>query len=484
MAGKRRKRRAVLWDLRRVISPLDVLYYVGNQISRRSLRYTLFTVGVSLLGVVAAWLRLPGLTVRQAVLLPLVIGGVSLTAGTLLKIVPSLISSRRLAVAQASDLNLMEDYRKAQADEHLAALWDRVYQHEHRLPKAADDETRGDPPPPPADAREQFLARARHALDLPLPQIQQLHTMGLDLRYLEDWRDGAYLDRSDTKLREQFDGNATLLAARRAARLCGVARMLRFRPRQFSAKFWFSYIVRILAFQVAGAVEWFNREYRTDLFNCQALLWPGEEDADWVAAFPGAREELLRRRRRIIRCVFGPDFETACAVLDHMLYGRFAMATELRMRFDGDYCDGRLGYDVTTDLAAEGRDADRHRATAFAASARGDLAALDAALREIRPELFDPDSADALRAVRTAFHVDADGLKAAVLGGADGLKPGVVGGADGERSARANAVIDEVVASAPIWTRRLLAVRVHHELTRLSRTGYRELIRRLAYAED
>ncbi len=474
MGGKRRKRWAMLRDLGRVISPLDVLYHVGNQISRRSLRYTLFTVGVSLLGMVAAWLHLPGLTVRQAVLLPLVIGGLSLTGGTLLKIVPSLISSRRLAVAQASDLNLMEDYRKAQADEHLAALWDRVFQHETYLPKAADDDSRGDSPRPPADAREQFLATARHALDVPRPQIQQMHALGLDLRYLEDWRDGAYLDRSDTKLREQFEGNATLLAARRAARLCGVARTLRFRPRQLSAKFWFSYIVRILAFEVAGAVERLNRQYRTDLFNCQALLWPGEEDADWVAAFAGAREEVLRRRRRIIRRVFGPDFETACEVLDHMLYGRFAMATELRMRFDGDYCDGRLGYDVTADLTAEGRnDADRRRGTTFAASARRDLAALDAALRQSRPELFDPDHADALRAVRTAFHVDADGLKAAVLGGADG-----------ERSARAKTVIDDVLASAPIWTRRLLAVRVHHELTRLARSGYRELIRRLAYAED
>ncbi len=472
MAERRRRRRAVLWDLGRVISPLDVMYYVGNQISRRSLRYTLLTVGVSLLGMVATWLRLPGLTVEQAVLLPLVIAGMSLAAGTLLKIVPSLISSRRLAVAQASDLNLMEDYRKAQADEHLAALWDRVFQHEYRLPFAAGDDGLDGPVPSPADLREQFLERAHRALDVPLPQIQQMHALGLDLRYLEDWRDGAYLDRSDSKLREQFDGNATLMAARRATRLCGFIQTLRFQPRQACAKFWSAYIVRILAFEVAGAVERLNRDYRTDLFNCQALLWPGEEDADWLAGFDGAREVVLRRRRRIIRRVFGPDFETACEVLDHMLYARFAMATELRMRFDGDYCDGRLGYGVTADLTAEGRaDADNRRAAVFAVSAGRDLAALDAYLRDTRPELFDPDDADALRAVRTAFHVDASGLKSAVLAAADG------------EPARVDDVIDDIVAATGIWTRRLLAVRVHHELTRLSRAGYRELIRRLGYAD-
>ena len=38
--------------------------------------------------------------------------------------------------------------------------------------------------------------------------------VGLDLRFFEDWRDGAYLDCSDSKLIEQFDGNSTIQAAR------------------------------------------------------------------------------------------------------------------------------------------------------------------------------------------------------------------------------------------------------------------------------
>jgi hypothetical protein len=485
MNGNGRKRTAIVRDLTRLIAPLDVLYTIGNLIYKRSLRYTMLTAGIGLLGIMAKGLGLPGFTVRQAIMLPLMIGGLSLVCGTLLKVVPSLISSRLLTVAQASDLNLMEDYRKSQVDEHLRALWKRIFQHECRMRMA--DESPGECGIRPGEtgteaiarARESFFARAKKALISHLPQIQQMHMVGLDLRYLEDWRDGAYLDRSDTKLIEQFDGNATLVAARRAAGMTGLGATMLFRPRRMAQRFWFLFVTRMVAIQVASGVQRLNRQFDTTLFNSQVLLWPGTEDSEWLARHEGAREAVLQRRQRVIRRAFGADFITARDVLDRMLYCCFAASTELRMRYDPDYCDGRVGYDVLGDLETEGRNRrDLQRARAFVREAAAGLERLTAYLQAARPELLSGEDAEALRSVRIAFHTDHDGLKRLLNARGAGT-----GAEAGEADAEIARIIDRAVARTETYSRRLVAVRMHHELTRLARQGYHELIRQLAYDE-
>ncbi|MCP4377122.1 MAG: hypothetical protein GY794_13205, partial [bacterium] len=330
--------------MRRLISPLDVMYHVGNMIYRKSLRYTLFVVGISMLGLLASSFSLPGLTISQAIALPLIIGGMALVCGSALKMIPGLISSRLMTVAQASDMNLMEDYRKTQSPEHLDAIWDRVFQYESIL---------GDEDISDADlevAKSDFLARAEEALGSHLPQIRQMHLLGLDLRYLEDWRDGAYLDRSDTKLREQFEGSSTLTVVRRAVGLWGGLGMRIFTIRKIASNLWFRFITRMIAMEVGGSVERLNRLNKTDLFNSQVLLWPGEAESPWLGKFEGAHDEVLKQRRKAIHNVFGPDIETAGEVIDRMLYTDFALATELRMRYDVEYCTGVLGYSAPSDL--------------------------------------------------------------------------------------------------------------------------------------
>jgi len=336
--------RALVRDVRRLVSPLDVMYHVGNMIYRKSLRYTLFVVGISLLGLLASSFALPGLSIRQAIALPLIIGSLALVFGSALRVIPGLISSRLLTVAQASDLNLMEDYRKTQGPEHLEAIWHRVFRYESILgDEAVDDEAQ-------ELAKSDFLARAEEALASHLPQIRQMHMIGLDLRYLEDWRDGAYLDCSDTKLREQFEGNSTLTAVRREVGLWGAAGMLSFATRKASSNLWFRFITRMVAMGIGASIKQLNKLYETDLFNSQVLLWPGETESPWLNAFEGARDKVLRRRREAIRNVFGPDIETAGEVIDRMLYTDFALATELRMRYDVEYCTGNLDYDAPADL--------------------------------------------------------------------------------------------------------------------------------------
>ena len=207
------------------------------------------------------------------------------------------------------------------------------------------------------------------------------------------------------------------------------------------------------------------------------LLWPGTEDGEWLGSMPGAREELLRYRRRNIRRVFGSDLDTARCVLDHMLYGSFAMATELRMRFDPDYCDGMLGYDVIEDLRAEGRNRrDFQRAQGFVRQASGRLETLDRFCKESRPELLSAPGSEDLRIARLAVHVNRGGLHE-LLDQWQGQDSGGV-------TESINRELNDAIASKDICTRRLLAVRMHHELTRLSRQGYSHLVETLGYGPE
>jgi hypothetical protein len=348
----------------------------------------------------------------------------------------------------------MEDLRKAQGERHLELLWTRLFSHEHH-----------------GFDRDEFMRRAKDAMDSNEPQLRQMHRVGLDLRYLEDWCDGAYFDRADTNLREQFDGSATLLTARRDAGLLGAKPSMQMMLRRADQKFWWWFTTRAIAMQVAGAVDLLNLEFDTELVNAQVLLWPGEEQDPWLAQFAGASELIVAERTALLRRVFGPDMRTARELLDHMLYPIFAEATWLRMRYDPEYCTGVLGYDVTTDLAGrEGQPWQLRKAQRFVLRARERLRGFDIWVEEHRPALLEPEAAVGLRAARCAFHVDRDGLRKLVLRGG--------------RVEIAGALVDEVVADAERWSGRIVAVRLHHELARLHRQEYEALVRVLAYPDD
>ena len=208
------------------------------------------------------------------------------------------------------------------------------------------------------------------------------------------------------------------------------------------------------------------------------MLWPAEASSPWLGKFEGACDEVLRRRQKAVRNVFGPDMETAGEVLDRMLYLDFAMATELRMRYDVEYCLGELGYDGLGDLepgCPEQRDLKEARRLVRRAG-KGRIAMMRF-LREHRPELLEPDNARGLRAVQIAFHIDKDGLRRGIIGR-------VIRRRDEGRKRPIDellAIVDAAAGDEPAATRRLVAVRVHHELTRLARSGYYRLLAELAY---
>ncbi|MCP4377273.1 MAG: hypothetical protein GY794_13990, partial [bacterium] len=214
---------------------------------------------------------------------------------------------------------------------------------------------------------------------------------------------------------------------------------------------------------------------KTDLFNSQVLLWPGEAESPWLGKFEGARDEVLSRRRKAIHNVFGPDIETAGEVIDRMLYTDFALASELRMRYDVEYCTGVLGYSAPSDLRTGCREPrDLKRAERMSKQAGKGQIALKRFLSDHRSQLLESKNAGPLRAVTIAFHIDKNGLKRKII--------------DHTIHRRTSVPVDEILTlidttatEARAYTRHLVAVRMHHELTRLARSGYYKLLTELAY---
>ncbi len=487
MGVRRRHPKLNLRDIGRLIAPLDVIYQVGNLIYRRSLRYTLLTVGISILGLAANLFGLYGFTVKQAVVLPLLMGAMTLGVGLALKLIPSIISSRLLTVAQASGMNLMEDYRKSQVDEHLAHLWERVFSYECRLRLQAGRSVyagckrQHDEPLERTmrRARKQFIQRARDALSEPMPQTRQMQMIGIDLRFLEDWRDGAYLDRSDEKLMEQFEGDRALQDAQQACGMRSFWSRTRSAPRRVAQQFWFGFITRSLATRVAGAVRKLNSEYDSDWFNAQVLLWPGEEDQPWLEEFEDGREQVLIERRKVIRGVFGPDEESARRMLSHMLRGSLQRATELRLRYDPQFCLGELDADPLVDLGRFDRELEP---PAWAMQWVERMTRLHGEFMEFilarRPGLGEDHSAAELRAVRVAFHLDRDRLRS-------DFQTAHAANKDPQQIAEIlRNRIDQAASAVESVGRSLVSVRMHHELNRLCTEGYSELVLALGYDGD
>ncbi len=443
-AGRRSDpRRRPMRDALRLIHLGDVLYQLGNLLYKRSLRFTLLTVGIALLGYGANFLGMTGFTVKQAVTLPLLVGGSSLLGGLLLKAIPAILAARQMTIAQASDLNLMEDYRKARSEEHLARFWERIYRFEQEDPA-------------------EFLERARQALLAPLPQTRQRYELGLDLHLLEDWYDGAYFDRSDEKLVQQYAGDAALLQARRNAGLTFWA-SLGDLPSRIQQRLWFLLTTRAVAIHVADAVERSNHHWDTTDFNAQALLWPGEEDAHWLTHHEGAREEILSRRAKLVKRCFGRREARTRQMLDRLFGPNLRLATRLRLRYDAEYALGILGYTPHGDLdelAWDPADPLRRFVARYLEEVGPALTACRSALEQAAPSV----PAEIRRAALVLWHDRHHGRHRSV----PALTPDTV-----------KPWLELAEEQHERVTHLLILVRQHHELARLERQSYHDLVEAL-----
>jgi len=476
----------------RLFSFLDAVYFAGNFLMRRSLRYTLATLMVSAAGYLGN--LIPGVQTydaRVVLLLPICVGLSMLGLGLTLRLVPLLFKSRLTSVAQAADLDLMENYRKWNQESHLAALWDHVFRHEWALgshacrvrehaeecPESLNGEE-GLPQDAAGRDRELFLRRCRFALDRPQPEPRQRYYLGVDLRSLEDWYNGGYFDPNDQKLSEQYAASITLQAVREELGW-GLGRSLRDLPLQLSAKLWFRLVTQAVSLRLGESVLLLNRRFDTDYFNVQALLWPGEEDEAWVAQFgPDAKPVLLAQRRRVLERVFGNPAQGR-RMLDRFLLPRFLLASALRAAYDPEYLDGSLGYDLWSDLRWAGalswRAEEFRRWTRRALRNRELLASCPAAfsVSQDAPQNGGESEAEVFRALRIAVHASPR-LERLLVKSRTG---------SGRARERAEAALAEafrrVRRECCRYSGRLIALRVHHELTRIQRQEYRQLLETL-----
>ncbi len=525
MRRSRQSWRRPLKDFLRLAHADDLLSRLGALMIRTSPKATIWTAGIVSSGYLSNRLGLPGFSGWEALMAPVVVGGGLLGLGLALRFVPSVLAAKWVAVAEASDLNLMEDYRKSQAPAHLNALWDKVFFYESALRyspqerQAEREELRqlraevrrqvrtwdpvtlrrleldGDAD---ADAvatavlceralshnqeksREGFMLSSLFALRHALPQGSEAHAIGFRLSLYEDLCDGAYFDRSDTKLVEQYAGNPLLQDVKKAV---GFGRMdaLRRLPASLAARVWCFLVTRRIATGVGRAVQYLNLKHRTDTFNSQVFLWPGQEAAPWLDAFTGAAQDILTLRKSIVRSALGSDYDRACAVLDRMFLTCFESATDLRARYDPEYCDGSLDYiaedtgakivnNLVADLRARGyRQETLDRAARHADTVRREQAGFTEYLARSGPEglLKNPQT---LRAVSIAFHVNDRGMKDAF----QALQ------SDGSSTAL-DQTIQAAVAEKAAYDRRLVGLRLHHQLTILLLDSYKDLARTLAY---
>ena len=509
----------MLKDIRRLISFRDVLYYAGDQLYRRSLRYTGLTAAVSLLGYLGNFV--PGVdtyNAKVAIALPLIVGAATLASGLLLKTIPAFLAGRAMNVAEAQDLDLMEDYRKWHEKRHLAALWQRVYRFEWAVGSAASrvvehpleappdvclidsatdapgqatgaeandgcGESSGSsampfvpqdvPPDLETLGRKQFFARARFALARPQPQPRQRYYLGIDLRFFEDWRNGAFFDRRDVKLIEQFDASATLQAIKSEIGY-DHWQIVNDVGLKWYQKFWLVMIARAVGIHVGEAITQLNRRFQTDYFNAQVLLWPGEDREPWIEQFPRAGEEVRQRRRMIVTRVFGSDAATAQRMLRRMLWPSCWLAAKVRAAYDPEYADGSLGRDVVSDLEEIELAPERIAPyRGLAQEAQADRAALVAWLERFRPELLTPRYAEGFRAARIAVHVARDRLRPFLHTNAQEAK------AAGDFVERVLDLVDQAVRRKDRYSARLVGIRMHHEITRLHYQEYLDLLDRL-----
>ncbi|MEA3226764.1 MAG: hypothetical protein U9Q07_12510, partial [Planctomycetota bacterium] len=242
-------------DFWRLVSPQDLLSRAGTMMMRKSPKATFWTAGIMSSGYLSGTLGLPGFTGLQAIAAPFVVGGGMLGIGAGIKYIPRTLSKRLTAIAEANDLNLMEDYRKSQVMQHLNVLWDKVFWYESdirytteqrtaereqiaadskhireqvcrwesdimerlgaRSEKDIDDIVMAIMTARPLNngvekSRQGFIISSLYALKHALPQSSQAKQIGFRLNLYEDACDGAYFDESDIKLFEQYIGNTTL----------------------------------------------------------------------------------------------------------------------------------------------------------------------------------------------------------------------------------------------------------------------------------
>ncbi len=490
----------------------DIMGTVGFWLFRGTFRRTT-GVAVALFTVFVIDKKTPdydlGVTLKTAIGGTSLIFAVSCIGGLILMFLGGSFSKSALMLSEAKGSNLLEDMKKSRQPIHCRRLWQRVFRYEQAVhgvsplddeaaavaaehdelerlshPSFADDL--------PADRRkhlERTMGRLGlteggwnlvfvYAMMLPLPRSVLRHSFRYDLSILKDWYDGAPFHHTDTKLQQQFDAVESIFEAKVESRVTRLFLLTHTRKRMFQ-KMWFRVISRAIQLRVARACRRLDKRYAPFHFSIDHFLWPNSAAEDVVRAQlgEGAVQDVVTLRQRIFSQVLTPEPELAQRLMQRAIYPNFEAACQLRRLYDPQYALGELDETWENDVvkykrAFTPRERQLARRRSFIERTRQEQESLVDYLAR-RPELTLVEDPEALRALRVAVHVDRDGLKTLLLGNSHHNRTRGVRLADviaGRRPVKPTkpieAVIRDVTAQKGEYSRRLIAVRVHHELTR------------------
>ncbi|MBI1375009.1 MAG: hypothetical protein GC159_20010 [Phycisphaera sp.] len=450
----------------------------------------------------------------------------SFVGGFSLMLVSGTFSKAALTKGETKGSNLLEDMKKDRKEIHRDRLWHQVYRYEQVLHPTedrraelkqihAEHDRLEDMCDPNRAARlaeseqrhcETIIHRLgltedgwriafEHAMQVPRGIAMLAHRYRYDLTYIKDWYDGAPFHHTDTKLSEHFDYHGSLTAARADLHLSPMSWMGKTR-RRMTQKMWFKLITRAVQLRVANACAQLDRQFPNFQFTTDLFLWPTRENAQMVRDVLGedALDLLNTTRHQMFRKVFHHDFDLAHKLMQKAIYPNFAGATELRQAYDPQYVVGELSDEWCTDVHRYDR---AFRQTPLAElkrqrlrrMARIEQRRLRNYLRRYPDLVADVDPA-AHRAVRVAYHINHHHLKDMI--DADRaptddapvtwLQRNLPALADKRQPDRPRCVADilaHTITHADAFTRKLLAVRMHHELTRLELEDYEFYLKRI-----
>ena len=495
-----------LADLKRLVALPDIAPYLGDIILRRSLRITIFVAFASLLGWSANLLGMDGPSLKQAATMTFYISLGSTGVGLLLKFSPVFIKKAR-NIAEASQINLMEDLKKAHANEHLNILWDRVYSHEaaqvsspqkiekelciiSHYTRALDSARKTLQEEFSSDiltlfpnlhhpelrlknplTKEGFRRTARHLVSRPLPQARSYELTGLRLGDYANYLDGAPFHLTDSKLIEDGEHNQVIFTIKqdlyrlRFFPLICWGHSFRERYIRLPQKIWFPLCMRAISSRLGSSISELNHRFQTHSFDAQHFLWPGTENQSWILKLEGAQEALLNKRKEVIHSIFSLDFSRAQVILDRMHMPGFEIATELRRKYDPDYCAGRLPQTLKSDLSSMGCSEHYIRWQLSLNDKRyAKLAGFETFIQEKYPTVA--QSPKFRRAASIAFLCKKQSLHRYQREHAKG---------------RLENTLNTLHRKEALYSSSLISLRVHQSLCMISRNDYLALLKELAY---
>lgn len=520
----RRVRRA--WHtLSGLVTLSDVMGTIGFWLYRGTLRRTMLFVlamGGALLADRSSETVKLGISTRAALGTASFVFVVSCFGGALLMFIGGSFSKAALKIGEAKGGNLLEDMKKSRQPIHRERLWNHVYRYERDLTS-----------PALVEAEEQTIERHReqlealcnpasgryisvaerveleriigslgltrtgweiafdHAMFLPLPRSILKHQMRFDLSKLKDWYDGAPFHHTDTKLQQQFDAVETIQEAKQDARLTRFFLLTHTRKRMLQSV-WFKVITRAIQLRLARACRKLDKKYTPFHFSIDQFLWPNELTDRLIERDLGgeALEDLIELRTRIFQRVMSSEPQLAIRLMQRAIYPNFEGASQLRRLYDPMYVLGELKETWAIDVvrynrAFTPREREAGRRRLFIQRTRQEQEALKVYLPQ-HPRFAEASEPLAMRALRIAVHIDRDGLKQMLLNGS-GMRRSwrlrfgefIAGRSPVKPRKPLDSVIDEVIAQRNLYSTKLLAVRVHHELTRCELEDYEHYLTRI-----